>query len=342
MTQSNDAALAAAHGEAMPFTRIFLTGGSGYVGRNLIRHFVAQGVAVVALVRSPASAALVTELGATPVMGALPHAELVPAMAGCDALIHAAADTDHGFGSAAQLQVNEAGTRAVFAAAAAAGIRTALHLSTESVLADGRPLINVNETHPLPAKPAGAYSSSKAVAERIALSASSDQMRVVVIRPRAVWGRDDTTALPQLLAAVNSGQLAWISGGTYLTSTTHIANLCHGIELALTKGRGGEVYFIADADPLPFRDFVTGLLTSQGLTAPDKTVPRGPLRVIAGIGEMLHRLSGGRIKGPLTRQAFATSAVEITLDTSKAQRELGYHPVITRDDGLAEMAAAKR
>ncbi|WEK02800.1 MAG: NAD-dependent epimerase/dehydratase family protein [Candidatus Devosia phytovorans] len=341
MTQFTDAAPAAANAPAMPFAKIFLTGGSGYVGRNLIRQFTARGIAVVALVRSPASAALVTDLGATPVLGALPDADLVPVMAGCDALIHAAADTDHGHGSPSQFRINEEGTRAVFAAATAAGIATAVHLSTESVLADGRPLVRVTEDHPLPRRPAGAYSASKARAEQIALAANSADFRVVALRPRAVWGRDDTTAMPQLLAAAHSGQLAWISGGNYLTSTTHIANLCHGVELALAKGRGGEVYFLSDNDDLPFRHFVTGMLASQGLTAPDKTVPRPLLRLIAGLGDMLHRLSGGQIKGPLTLQAYATSAVEITLDISKAQRDLGYRPVITRAEGLAEMAAVR-
>ena len=342
MTRSIDAASAAAPGTALPVRQIFLTGASGYVGRNLIRHFTARGIAVVALVRSPAAAALVTELGATPVMGTLPDADLVAGMAGCDALIHAAADTDHGFGSASQHRINEAGTHAVFAAAAKANIRTAVHLSTESVLADGRPLIRVTENHPLPRHPAGAYSASKAAAERIALSANSPEMRIVAVRPRAVWGRDDTTALPQLLGAHHSGQLAWISGGTYLTSTTHIANLCHGVELALIRGRGGAVYFLSDGDDLNFRDYVTGMLASQGLTAPDKTVPRPLLRLIAGISDLLHGLSGGRIKGPLTLQTYAASAVEITLDISRARNELGYAPVITRAEGLAEMASAKR
>ncbi len=131
------------------------------------------------------------------------------------------------------------------------------------------------------------------------------------------------------------------SGGTYLTSTTHIANLCHGIELALLKGRGGEVYFLSDGDDLPFRDYVTGMLASQGLVAPDKTVPRPLLRLIAGISDLLHRLSSGRIKGPLTLQTYAASAVEITLDISRARNELRYAPVITRAEGLAEMAAAR-
>src|SRR5690606_8798123 len=109
MTEANDAANAAATDAAYPGARIFLTGGSGYVGRNLIRHFVGRGVAVTALARSSKSERVVAELGATAVAGDLLRADLAGAMTGCDVLIHAAADTDHGPGTPSQQQVNEEG-----------------------------------------------------------------------------------------------------------------------------------------------------------------------------------------------------------------------------------------
>lgn len=342
MTERNDAATLAANDAAWPIAGIFITGGSGYVGRNLIRHFVAKGVPVTALARSPKSERVVAELGATPFCGDLLGTDFTRGMEGCDVLIHAAADTDHGPGTESQQRVNEEGTRAVFKAARVAGIQRAIYLSSESVLADGRPLVNVDENHPLPQRPAGSYSRSKAAAERAALSFNGNGMDVVAVRPRFVWGRDDTTALPTLLGAVRSGQFAWISGGEYLTTTTHIANLCHGIDLAITRGKGGEVYFLGDEKPALFRDFATSLMATQGVKAPDKSVPRAVLRLIAGLGDWLHMVSGGKIIAPLTLQAFATSAVSITLDIGKARRELGYAPVISREAGLAEMAAMGR
>lgn len=317
--------------------RIFLTGGSGYVGRNLIRHFVQCGVAVVALARSEQAVALVRALGATAYRADLLDQQLAGGMAGCDTLVHAAADTFHGAGSPTQRHVNEQGTRNVFAAARAAGIGRAVHISTEAVLATGKPLINVDETAALPRRPAGSYSLSKGTAETIALSFSNDAFTVTALRPRFVWGRDDTTALPQLIKAVRSNQFAWISGGAYLTDSTHIANLCEAVSLALRHGRGGEVYFITDGEPIPFRDFVSALLHTQGLAAPQKSVPRALLRIIAAIGDVLGNCSKGRIKPPLTLQSFATSAVEITLNIDKARRELGYAPVISRLQGLEEM-----
>lgn len=342
MTERNDAAIAAATAAAWPIARIFITGGSGYVGRNLIRHFVGRGIPVTALARSAKSERVVAELGATPFSGDLLSADLVRGMEGCDVLIHAAADTDHGPGTESQQRVNEKGTKAVFEAARAGGVQRAILLSTESVLADGRPIINVDESHPLPRRPAGSYSRSKAAAERCALSYNGDGMAVIAVRPRFVWGRDDTTALPNLLGAVQSGRFAWISGGDYLTTTIHIANLCHGIELAIARGKGGEIYFLGDEEPVRFRDFATALMSTQGVKAPEKSVPRPMLRFIAGVGDRLHKLSGGKIAAPLTLQSFATSAVTITLNIGKARRELGYAPIITREAGLAEMAAENR
>lgn len=341
MTDNRIAAPAAATDRNAPFQRIFLTGGSGYVGRNLIRHLVGRGVEVRALVRSDGKAEHVRALGAIPIRGDVLESDLAVGMAGCDALIHAAADTDHGPATERQRRVNEDGTRAVIDAARMAGIRKLIHLSTESVLATGKPLVNADETVPLPTRPAGGYSRSKAAAERIALAANAPDFAVVVLRPRFVWGRDDTTALPALMEAVRSGKFAWIGGGTYLTSTTHIANLCSAVELALGRGRGGEVYFVSDGAPVEFRTFVSALLETQGLVPPTKSVPRTVVRTVAAVGDLLALISGGRIVPPLTVQSYATSAVEVSLDIGKAGRDLGYVPAISREQGLAELRSAQ-
>lgn len=321
--------------------RLFLTGGSGYVGRNLIRHFVGRGYAVVALARSAAAAHTVRALGAAPFAGDLLDADLEAGMRGCGLLVHAAADTDHGGGSERQRRTNVEGTRRVLAAARGAGVRRALHVSTESVLLDGRPLVGATEAHPYPARPAGAYSRTKAEAERVALAAAAPGFEVVVVRPRFVWGRDDTTALPQLAAAARTGRFAWVDGGRYRTSTTHVANLCEGVRCALERGRSGGVYFVTDGEPVEFRRFATALLATQGIAAPERSMPRRLLWLAARAGDLLAGLSGGRIRAPITLQTYATSAVEVTLDISRARTELGYRPVVSREAGLAELAAGR-
>ncbi|MGE0325980.1 MAG: NAD-dependent epimerase/dehydratase family protein [Polyangiaceae bacterium] len=321
--------------------RLFLTGGSGYVGRNLIRHFVERGVAVRALVRSDSSAKVVQELGAEPFRGDMVESDLGPAMQGIEWMIHAAADTNHGESTREQERVNLQGTRNVFRSAREAGVKRGLHISTESVLLDGSPLVNADESTPFPAHPAGGYSRTKAEAERIALAQGVGGLQVVVLRPRFVWGRDDTTALPQLIEAANTGKLVWIDGGHYLTSTTHVGNLCRAAELALERGGAGEVYFVTDGEPVVFREFVSSLLESQGVAPPGKSVPRWLVNSLSRVAEFASMLNMVRLKSPISRQEYATLAVEVTLNIDKARRELGYTPVVSLEEGLAELRARR-
>ncbi|MGF6160394.1 hypothetical protein M2267_005672 [Ensifer sp. KUDG1] len=187
------------------------------------------------------------------------------------------------------------------------------------------------------AQVAGGYSRGKAAAERIALDCDAPESPVVVLSPRFVWARDDTTALPALVDAARSGTFAWISGSNYLTSTTHVANLSVAVDRALTNGLGGEVYFISEGAPVAFRTFVSALLQTQGLNVLEKSVPRGIVRTVAATGDLLADLSEGTIVPPLTLQAYATSAVEISLSISKARRELDYEPVISKEQALEEL-----
>lgn len=321
----------------MTHSPLFLTGANGYVGRNLISHFTAKGVRVTGLVRNAKAAEQVAGLGAHPVIGDMLEVDLARLMVGATSLVHAAANLDHGPGRNAERQ-NSDGTRRVLEAARKAGIIVAVHLSTDSVLQNGAPLTCVDETAPYPRVPAGGYSRGKAKAEQIAHELASDSFRVVVLRPRFVWGRDDGTALPRLVDNVRSNRFAWISGGNYLSSTTHIGNLCHAVELALSRGMAGETYHISDGQARPFREIVTALLATQGLQPADKSIPRGVLKAMARIGDGLFWISSGRIRGPLSFQEYATSAVEITLDITKAERDLGYAPLVSWQEGLDELS----
>ena len=78
---------------AMAQRRVFVTGGSGFVGRNIIRHYREAGADVRALARSEAAAEIIRHVGGAPVCGSLCETDLVDALTGCDLLIHAAADT---------------------------------------------------------------------------------------------------------------------------------------------------------------------------------------------------------------------------------------------------------
>ena len=100
------------------------------------------------------------------------------------------------------------GTENVIAACRAAGVRRLVHVGTEAALMAGTPLVNVDEEAPLRPDSPALYPSSKAKAEQRVRAANGDGLETVVIRPRFVWGRGDTTLLPALVELVRSGASA--------------------------------------------------------------------------------------------------------------------------------------
>ena len=319
-------------------TSAFVTGGSGFIGGKLIRRLVGDGWTVRGLARSDTAAAKVRAAGAEPAPGDLDDAASIRAGAeGCEYAFHAAAQLGE-WGKAADFERgNVLGTKHALEGCAQAGVRRFVHVGTEAALLAGDPLVEVDEHAPLRFDSKALYSRTKARAEEAVLEADRTGFETVVVRPRLVWGRGDTTILPALEAAVRAGRFAWIGGGRHKTSTTHVDNVVEGLVLGATKGAPGGVYFVTDGHPVVFRDFITRLLATQGVEVRDRSVPRPVIRVLAIASETAWRLLPLPGQPPVTRLAYWLAALETTIDISRARAELGYEPVRTIDDGMREL-----
>jgi len=316
--------------------RAFVTGGSGFVGGALIERLRREGWDVRALARSERAAERVRELGAEPVGGDLDdRAALKAGAEGCELAFHAAAKVEDWGDPADFERLNVCGTQNVIDACREAGVRRLVHVGTEAALMAGQPLVNVDESTPLRPDSAAMYSSSKAKAEQLVRDAGG--LETVVVRPRFVWGRGDTSLLPTIIEMVRSGRFRWVGGGRHLSATTHIDNTVEGLWLAATKAPAGSVYFVTDGEPVVFREFLMEMLGTQGVEIPDKSVPPGVARVAAAASERIWRLLKRPGSPPLTRFAVWVSSQECTIDISRAERELGYRPVTTREEGLAAL-----
>jgi nucleoside-diphosphate-sugar epimerase len=312
--------------------RAFVTGGSGFVGRALIRELIRRGIAVRGLARSDAAASTVSGLGAEVVRGDLSDRDVLQAgMKGCDVVFHAAAYLDDPGVRTEAIAINVEGTRNVLAAARGAAARRFVHVGTEAVLADGEPIIRADETRPRTKRPAGLYPETKGLAEAAVLAANGAGLETVVIRPRFIWGRGDTSLMPKLLAAVAAGTFAWIGGGRYLTSTCHIDNVVEGALLAAERGKPGEIYFLTDGEPVEFRAFMTDMFRSQGVEPGTRSVPRWLIKLIVKATQWMR-------KPPVSATALALIGAEVTVSDAKARRELGYVGAKDRATGLAEMS----
>jgi nucleoside-diphosphate-sugar epimerase len=318
----------------------FLTGGSGFVGGALIERLRREGWDVRALARSERAAARVGERGAEIVRGTLDDRESLRAGAeGAEVAFHAAAKVEDWGDPADFERLNVQGTRNVIDACREAGVRRLVHVGTEAALMAGQPLVNVDESAPLRPDSPALYPSSKAKAEQLVRAANGDRLETVVVRPRFVWGRGDSTLLPQIVDLVRSGRFRWVGGGRHLTATTHIDNTVEGLWLGATRAPAGGVYFVTDGEPVVFREFLTALVATQGVEIPDKSVPAGVANAAARALEALWRGLRRRGNPPITRFAVWVSGQECTIDISRAERELGYRPVTSREEGLAALSS---
>jgi nucleoside-diphosphate-sugar epimerase len=319
----------------------FVTGGSGFVGAALIRRLVADGWSVRALARSPQAEAAVREAGADAARGSLEDkASLEAGARGADVAFHCAAKLGDWGDWKEFRRVNVGGTRHLIAACRAAGVRRFVHVGTEAALLRGRPLIAADERTPLAFDSAAPYSATKAAAEAAVIEANGDGLATVVVRPRFVWGVGDQTVLPFIVKTVRAGRFRWIGGGRQLTSTTHVDNTVEGLVLAAERGRPGNAYFVTDGTPVVFREFVSALLATQGVQAPEGDIPLAVARAVAAVGETAWRLLPLPGAPPVARFSVWASGMECTLDDTKAREQLGYRPVMTRDHGLTAMQAA--
>jgi nucleoside-diphosphate-sugar epimerase len=319
--------------------RAFVTGGSGFIGGELIRRLRSEGWEVSALARSEAAVARVSEAGAEPAPGDLDDVAAMRAAAeGCEHAFHVAAKADD-WGDAADFErVNVQGTRNAIEACRQAGVRRLVHVGTEAALMAGQPLVDVDEDTPLRPDSPALYPATKARAELAVRAADGEGIETVVIRPRFVWGRGDTTLIPVLAELVRSGRFRWIGGGTHLTDTTHVDNTVEGLWLGATRAPAGGVYFVTDGEPVVFKHFVTQMLATQDVRPGDKSVPLGLAQTLATGSEGLWRTLRLPGRPPVTRFAVWASGLQCTIDVSRARDQLGYRPLRTHAEGLAEMA----
>ena len=159
--------------------RVFLTGGSGFVGSHVLPALLEAGHEVVALARTPRAAAAIAQRNAphaarltTRIGDVTSPASLPAALAGCDAVVHLVALPRDWNKGADLLRVNTAGTESLIAAASAAGVTRFVHLGALGVQ-------DREELH---------YAKSKARAERAVRESSLDW---TILKPSLIWGERD-------------------------------------------------------------------------------------------------------------------------------------------------------
>jgi len=314
--------------------KVFVTGGSGFVGGYLIPFLIERGHTVVALARSPETLDKVHTLGATAVRGDLDTIEtLQSALAGCDAIVHLAAAFQMWGDEAWFYRVNVQGTDNLLEAAHRAGIRRFVYISAASVIAGGTPAHNVDESYRPLHTPDDLYSKTKLLAEQHVMAENSAELQTMALRPPLIWARGHSM-IETIRDAVDHNRWVWIGGGRHGLSTVHVLNLCAATLAALERGRGGEVYFITDGAAQSVKTFLTDWLRTEGIQPSERSIVRPVVLLLARMLARLWRVFRLGGEPPLTPGMVYMLGTELTVSDRKAREQLGYRNTLDVADGL--------
>ncbi|MEV6730219.1 dTDP-glucose 4,6-dehydratase [Streptomyces sp. NPDC051364] len=300
--------------------RILVTGGAGFIGSEFVRQQLgadtsAQITVFDKLTYSGVEANLAPVAdhpGCTFVKGDICDAEAVDrVMPGHDVVVHFAAEShvDRSIAGAGPfVMTNVVGTQVLLDAARKHGVGRFVHISTDEVYGS---ITEGSWTEEWPLVPNSPYSASKASSDLLALAyARTHGMDVVVTRCSNNYGHYQfpEKVIPLFVSNLMDGTKVPLYGnGGNVRDWLHVSDHCRGIDLAMRKGRAGEVYNIGGGTEL----------TNKELT--------GVLLEAAGLGwDMVEQVEDR--KGHDLRYS---------IDISKIGAELGYAPQVTFEDGIA-------
>ncbi|MCM1965906.1 NAD-dependent epimerase/dehydratase family protein [Streptomyces sp. G1] len=285
--------------------QIFITGGSGYIGRSTIQALTRRGVGVTALARSEQAARTVSDLGATPVSGALSDTDvLYKAATQADGVIHLGVDYAEG----------TAGIDRAAAQALQDGVGGGPYIHTGGVWVYGDTDGVVDEDAPLSPPRVTAWRPDN---EKQVLAHASTGGHPVVVMPGLVYGRSG--GLAQSFFADpgrTAGAVPCIGDGSNHWALVHVDDIAELYALAL-NAPAGSVYAGVSGQNLPLADITRAL--SHAVGCPDRV-------------ESLTMEEAEQRMGPIA-EAFS---LDQQFSGARARRELGWTP--TRLDALAELA----
>jgi 2-alkyl-3-oxoalkanoate reductase len=317
--------------------KALVTGGGGFLGRAIVRRLAAKGVEVVVVDRKFDRALDVPTIR---FQGDIRDEKfLTEASHGCDIVFHTAAKKG-AWGAEEEFHaVNVEGTRNVINACLTNKVPSLVYTSTAKVVFTGDEVCGINESTPCATKFLSHYVHTKMLAEKLVLDANTDQLLTTVLRPSLLWGAGDTAFMPWLVKQGAQGGLKIIGDGRNLVDICHVENaaaahLAAAASLETSGRAGGEAYFITQGEPVVFWSWINKFLSQLELPPVEESVSFQKAYRTGFILEGVHKLLGLPEEPRMTRYLAQSLARSQWYSIAKAERELGYQPLISTAEGL--------
>jgi dihydroflavonol-4-reductase len=298
--------------------KVFITGGNGFIGSNVVRTLVASGHRVVCLLRPTSNTDRIGGVAFERALGDVRHlGSLRAGMSGCDCTIHLAAPSSwESDESPAVRDIIEGGTRNVLEAAGVLRNHKVVFVSsTAAINASETPHVFDERTVYSIEDPSLHYAHAKHRAELVASEAFRRGVPVIVVNPAEVYGPNDTSLVTagNILDFAKSSPVLVCRGGT---GVVHVEDVAAGVIAALERGRPGERYILS-GENVSIRQLAELCLELLGRRVRIVTIPNGVVRVVSRVGIRLH------LPLPYNPHVVPYATRYWFVDNSKARQELG-------------------
>jgi dihydroflavonol-4-reductase len=307
--------------------KVFLTGGTGFIGQLLAQALVQRGWEVIALVRKPDSneAKSIQAMGATLIHGEITNRKSMrEGMSGTDAVIHNAAWYEFGVSKAAHDKmraINVLGTENTLGLAVELGIQKIVYTSTILAFGDTGDVV-ANETFQRRVPPKSYYEQTKSEAHKFAKKLQQDGAPIVIACPAGVIGPGDHSGLGYLVRLYVRGLLPPVLfAANGMRAHIYVDDAAEGIARCVEHGQIGETYILSNGI-MQHRDmFDLWKQTPGGFKMTLFWMPKPMAMLFNRICEPIERLLGLPI---VFCREFALAAFSSwQFSAAKAERELG-------------------
>lgn len=306
--------------------RILVTGGSGFLGINLVRHLLSRGYSVNSIDTQPFDYADCQDKVTAFVGDIRDRAAVERATQGCDQVVHCAAALPL-YTTEEIMTTDVDGTRNVLEAALAAGVKRVVHISSTAVygVPDHHPLYEHDKMIGV-----GPYGDAKIKAEELCVSYRAKGLVIPIIRPKSFVGPERLGIFALLYDWAKDGKnFPLPGGGNNLYQLLDVEDLCVAIELVMTKDAAivNDVFNIGAKEFGTVREDFQAVLDAAGKGKKIIGFPEGPMNAALALLRML-RLS------PVYKWAYGTVAKESFVSIEKAEKVLGFTPKYSNKDAL--------
>ena len=312
--------------------KVLITGATGFLGKYVVEELKNNGYQVAAFGRNEKIGKALIDSNVEFFKGDIENREdLLRALQGCGAVIHAAALSTVWGKWNNFYKVNVLGTRNIVEICEKQGLKL-VFVSSPSIYAGAKDQLDVKENEAPKDNNLNFYIKSKIMAENII---KNSKLNYMIIRPRGLFGIGDTSIIPRLLDLNKKMGIPLFVDGKQKVDVTCVENVAYALRLALENEKySRQTYNITNDEPIEFKEILTLFFNEMGTEGKYLKWNYRLILILVSILEKVYKLFGIEKEPPITKYTLYLMRYSQTLNIDKAKKELGYYPQISVLEGV--------